>query len=225
VQGRRQTKRRLGGPALWRRGLSFPIYVPNELTQIGPLLSAGRVFDACGELWRLTSLGSNQAAALLQYMYVRGICWEPQRRATVHLKCQQAAMSGYSYAQYVMAIGERVLADHASALKWLDLANKQSFGPALAESGRMAAVVGHQFKIARAFFWRGIRTYHLPSVVYYLSFCIRGKYGLPRRLVALLLFPLVVSLLQLIAWLFPYKLFVFSHLFKKRAPLIDSTKC
>jgi hypothetical protein len=199
--------------AAWRNGLNFPIYVPEELTGISHLLSNGRVAETCSELRRLAALGSDHAAALLAYMCVRGISLTAGNHEGVLLRCQEAAARGNNYAQYVMAVTCRIRGDYKTEWGWLNMATKNNFGPALAESGQLAAGAAHEYDIANLFFRRGMRTGHIPSLIYYLSWCYRGKYGIARRLSGALLFPLAAVLMQVIAWYAPYSLSIFVHVY------------
>jgi hypothetical protein len=208
----------------WQHGLNYPIYVPNELQGVAEPLSNGRVFEACNELWRLATLGADPAAALLGYMSLRGIKWTGAQFTEILERCREAATRGNSYAQYVMALHERERKDFLKEWYWLNLANKQLFGPALAESGRMAACVVGQANLAKSYFRRGIRSGHLPSMVYFLSLCIRGKYGLAWRIVGIMAFPVTAILLSVGARCFPFKLFVFSHIFASTGSLYDERR-
>ena len=60
---------------VWRNGLIVPIYVPAELQNVRILLSERELQAAAAALWKLSSLGSDSAAALLEYLCLRdGIC-------------------------------------------------------------------------------------------------------------------------------------------------------
>ena len=114
-------KRGLPDSTAWRNGLNFPIYVPENLLGIRPLLSAGLVMEACDELWRMAKLGSDPAAALLGYLSFRGIPWDGADEKQIHDRCRDAAVAGNSYAQYVIALTEGRSGALASALKWRTL--------------------------------------------------------------------------------------------------------
>lgn len=186
------------------------------------MLSVGAVTETCNELRRLSALGSDQAAALLAFMSLRGISWSGEEKDKILQRCQQGALRGNSYAQYVMALNERTQKNYGKEWEWLNMANVNEFGPALAESGLLAASVVGRADLARAFFARGIRVRHIPSLVFLLSFCIRGTYGLFGRIFGIIAFPIVTATMAIGVRYFPFSLSVFSHLFMREGPLYDS---
>jgi hypothetical protein len=207
------------GPAAWRNGLNFPVHVPTELVAIRVLLSAGRVSDTCTELWRLVQLGSDPAAALLGFISFRGVDWKEVGDNQILDRCRQAAFRGNSYAQYVMALHERTHGDYSKAWPWLNMSNMKEFGPSLAESGRIAAGVVGKPEIALPYLARGFRAYHLPSLVFFLSLCIRGSYGFLWRIFGVTVYPIAISAMSIGVWYFPYSINVFAHFSNRAGPL------
>ena len=208
LKSRRRTSWNFGRSA-WRHGLNFAIYVPADLVGIQSLLSVGAVSEACTEVQRLSMLGSDQAAALLAFMSLRGISWSGEEKDKILQRCRQAALQGNSYAQYVMALNERRQKNYGKEWEWLKMANAKEFGPSLAESGLLAARVIGRADLARAFFARGIRVRHIPSLVFLLSFCIRGTYGIVGRTLGIIAFPIATATMAIGVRYFPFSLSVF----------------
>jgi len=212
---------RILGQNAWRNGLNFPIYVPTEMKAIRSLLSVGAVSETCAELWRLATLGSDQAAAVLAFMSLRGIEWKGEDPNRILRRCQQAATNGDSYAQFVMGLNEKKLHNHSKEAEWLQLATMKEFGPALAESGILAASVARRPDLARIYFYRGVRARHIPSLIFFLSYCVRGTYGWCWRILGMAALPLAMIVMIFATRYFPYSLPVFSHLFARDRPLFE----
>ena len=82
---------RLGGQQAWRHGLVYPFYVPNDLFNIQKLLAVGQLPEAVTELHKLSLLGSNSAAALLEYMCLRDATLCQADRFAVTERCRESA--------------------------------------------------------------------------------------------------------------------------------------
>jgi hypothetical protein len=90
----------------WRHGLVIPIFVPEDLLNIRTLLAAGQLQQVAAELGKLSSLGSNSAAALLAYLCLRDGSLCGPDRAAVAERCRESANRRSGFAQFVLAWSE-----------------------------------------------------------------------------------------------------------------------
>jgi hypothetical protein len=121
----------------WRHGLVLPIFVPADLLNIRTLLAAGQLQEAAAELWKLSSLGSNSAAALLAYLCLRdGNLCGPDRAAIAE-RCRESANRRNGYAQFVLAWSEYKKGNNKQFYYWLRQSARQRFSPAMGDLGRI----------------------------------------------------------------------------------------
>lgn len=209
------------GSKAWRNGLKYPIYVPKELAGIRLLLSEGRVSDACVELWRLNQLGSDQAAAVLAFMYLRGVSWTEVSDAEVTDACRRVALRGNSFAQFVMALRERNRKDYRKEWSWLKMANKHNFGASLGESARLAGSIIGKPGLALPYFKRALHARHIPSMLYFVGYCVRGYYGWMARIFGLIALPVALLTVAITLRYFPFSEKGFIHLLSDEGRLFD----
>jgi hypothetical protein len=124
----------------WRHGLVLPIFVPTDLWNIRTLLAVGKLQEAAAELWKLSSLGSDSAAALLAYLCLRdrNLCGpDPAARAAVAERCRESANRRNGFAQFVLAWSEHEKGNNKQFDYWLNQSARQHFSPAMGDLGRI----------------------------------------------------------------------------------------
>ena len=158
----------LRGAQAWRHGLTYAFYVPNELENIRTLLSAGRLQDAVAELWRLSLLGSNSAAALLEYMCLRDQTLCANDRLAVSELCRESAIRRDPFAQYILAWCEYEKGNSKQFSRLLNQSARQRFPPAMGDLGRLFSAPPDKLRkqqiLAGRFFKLAIRSGHLISI-------------------------------------------------------------
>lgn len=203
------------GLMAWRHGLNSVVYVPSDLHGIREMLALGRISEAISELWRRADLGSDAAAALLEYFSLRGINLGDIDKAAVRDRCRRAAARGDGFAQYVLAWRQYHDGDYSQALQWINRAVERRFVPAIADVGRFAADgVGMSRKrpdTAVIYLRHAIRQGHLPSIMYLLNYGRRGAFGAWWRIPAAVVTPLVLLLMMPVSYLRPFHISVFAH--------------
>jgi len=186
------------------------------------MLVDGRARDANQELLRLGLLGSDDAAALMACMVLRGVTFGLEPEETTIERCRAAAHRGNSYAQFVMAESCRGGKRSKEMLEWLRLSAEKNFAPAIGELGVLASHVPGQIDAAARIFKRAIRMNHIPSMLYFLSICIRGKLGLMRKVTSILCFPFLLGFASITIWYDPFKVSVFSFQRGSKKLLFDN---
>jgi len=206
----------LRGAQAWRHGLVYPIYVPQDLSNIRELLSAGRFPEAVAELRKLSSLGSNSAAALLEYMCLCDGKLCGTDRAAIANQCRESANRRNGFAQYTLAWCEYENGNHKQFFRLLNQSAKQRFPPAMGDLGRVYISLPRRLKkhrkMASRFFQLAIRNGHLMSILFFLNGCEQGAYGSTLRPIGVVLLPLSAILLTPITRLFPFSISVFDPL-------------
>lgn len=210
------------GPRAWYNGLNSVLYVPTELHGIRAMLAQGSVSEASTELRRLAELGSDPAAALLEYLCLRGLELSEIDRTDVLDRCESAASRGNGFAQYVLAWREFGQGNHSKALMWINRSVERRFLPAIADVGRFAADgVGMSQRwpdAAKLYLRHAIREGHLPSLVYLLNYSRRGAFGWWWRIPAAVVTPFAAVVTMLFAYLRPFEVSVFAHPWKNDRP-------
>lgn len=213
---------KLTGPRAWRNGLRTPIFIPHELDGIRELLANGQTEIACRQLWKSTQLGSTSAAAVLGFLYYSDIKWEELPPAEVEAACRRAASRRCAYAEYVVALIELERRNSSKAWVWLHRANKQQFGAALVETALLTRFAVGKPGIALRYLRRGMRLWHIPSLVVFIGNSALGLYGLWWRIVGLVALPLTAVVVTIALHYFPFSERVFvetKHFGKKRSML------
>lgn len=203
------------GIRAWRNGLKHPIYVPVELSSIRVRLSHGKVADAIAELRRLATLGSDSASATLAVLcsIYRNVHSEDSN-AAMRL-CIDSANRGFGYAQYALAWNEHRRGNNRELAKWLQMATRGGFAPAMGDLGLLLIAPGdisaRRASVAKRLFILAMRRGHLPSVLSYLQGCRRGRFGERYRLFGLILSPIATSLMVPVLWLCPFSFAVCAY--------------
>jgi hypothetical protein len=174
------------------------------MPRVRQLLSNQQIAEACAELLRLIQLGSAQAAAALGFLYFRGARLEGTSDIEVLEICRHAAMRGNSYAQYVMALHEGRRGDRKKEWHWLEMSNKQNFGPSLTESALLAANVARNTKLAIIYIKRGLKARHLPALMLLISCCLKDRLGFLWRMVGIVLYPAALLMMTIALLYFPF---------------------
>lgn len=209
----------------WHHGLLHPLYVPSELRQVRAFLSQGDLPAAINELLMHARLGSNAAAATLDY-----ICLRHPSRPLVEYKliaelCRAAAHRSYPYAQYVVACREYEQGNFKSYARWLHRAARRNFPPAISDLGRAVLESSNNrahWLLAMRCFRRALIRGHLLSVLYCLRVCKRRKVSIGVSILGRIAFPLALLCITPIIRLHPFSVSVFAHPFGLQKPLFAS---
>lgn len=209
----------------WQHGLVLPIFVPADLLNIRTLLAAGQLQEAAVELWKLSSLGSNSAAALLAYLCLRDANLCSTDRAAVAERCRESANRRNGYAQFVLAWSEHEKGDYKQFYYWLNQSAIQRFSPAMGDLGRIFISSPNKDryrpKLSKRFFFLAIRNGHSLSITTFMHGCWRGAFGPGFRLIGVLGWPLSVLFLWLLMRLFPFSLSAFAYPTGSNRPLFN----
>jgi hypothetical protein len=201
--------------------------VPADVSIIRALLAAGQLQEAAAELWKLSSLGSNSAAALLAYLCLRdGNLCGPDRAAIAE-RCRGSVNRRIGYAQYVLAWSENKKGNNKQFYYWLRQSARQHFSPAMGDLGRIFILPPNKGqrrpKPSKRFFFLAIaiRNGHSLSIATFMHGCCRGAFGPGFRLVGILGLPLTVLFLWLLMRLFPFGLSAFAYPSGSNRPLFN----
>jgi TPR repeat protein len=209
----------------WRNGLVLPIYVPSDLHSARALLAEGQLQNAAAALWKLSSLGSNSAAALLAYLCLRDGALCGSDRAAISEQCLESANRRHGFAQFVVGWSEHEKGNYKRFEYWLLQAAKGGFPPAMGDMGRMLISPTEKKrrnpKLSKRFFLQAIRRGHVLSVQMFMYGCWRGAYGPIFRMIGILGLPLSVLLTWTIMWFRPFGLSVFAYPAGSSRPLFN----
>lgn len=210
----------------WRNGLVLPIYVPVDLRNIRILLSEGQLEEAAAVLWRLSSLGSDSASALLAYLCLRdGNLCGPDRAAVAE-RCRESANRRNGFAQFVLAWSEHEKGNNKQFNYWLNESAKQHFSPAMGDLGRIfispATEDQRRPKLSKRFFSLAVRNGHMLSIVMFMHGCWRGTFGSGFRLIGIVGWPLSILLAWIMMWFRPFGLSVFAYPMGSSRPLFKT---
>ena len=215
TRGLRPLSQLLSERRAWRNGLTAPLYIPRELHDVRVLLAAGRLMEGMDKLVRLAELGSGAAAAILNFLHLRGLTSAAIDPALTSARCLDAAMRGDSYAQYVVACRFHQEGNHPLARSWLHRSAQQMFLPALCDIGRhFGSCVGGlpvRPEITKSFLWAAFRRGHLLSFMAFVHYGRTGVFGCWFRAVATILSPVVTLVLWVPYYLSPFELTFFAY--------------
>jgi hypothetical protein len=209
----------------WRHGLVLPIFVPADLLNIRAFLAAGQLQEAAAELLKLSSLGSNSAAALLAYLCLRDENLCGADRAAAAERCRESASRRNGFAQFVLAWSEHKKGNTKQFYYWLHQSAKQRFSPAMGDLGRIYISPPNKDqrhpKLSKRFFFLAIRNGHSLSIATFMHGCWRGAFGQGFRLIGIPGYPLSLLFLWLLMRLFPFALSVFAYPTGSNRPLFN----
>jgi hypothetical protein len=211
----------------WTNGLRNALYVPAELAQIRVALTTGRTAELDAELDRLSMLGSDSAAALLDYLCLRGFRAGNVDTALVAKRCGEAAERGNSFAQYVVAWRAFHRQQYQEASAWMARSATGGFIPALGDMARYIVSTPQmselRAKAARRNLWSAIRRGHVPSLLFWLRLCKLGHYGITWRVAALMVHPMVAVSYAARVYLHPFDIRFFAHSAEDVEPILRRT--
>jgi hypothetical protein len=219
--------RRIRGAQAWRHGLVYPFYVPEDLSNIRELLASGQLPEAVAELRRSSSLGSNSASALLEYMCLRDGTLCGTDRNAVADRCRESAYRRNAFAQYILAWCEYEKGNHKQFYRLLIQSARQRFPPAMGDLGRLFITptkkIKKHRKLATSYFQLAIRNGHLMSLLFLLNGFKQGAYGSALRPIGVVLCPLSAILISPITRLFPFSISVFAYPVGLKKPLFKGS--
>jgi hypothetical protein len=166
-------------------------------------------------LWKLSSLGSNSAAALLGYMCLRDENLCGPDRAAVAERCRESANRRNGFAQFVVAWSEHKKGNNKKFAYWLHQSARQRFSPAMGDLGRIFISPPNKDqrrpKLSKRFFILAIRNGHLLSIVMFMHGSWRGAFGPGFQLIGIVGWPLSVLAAWMMMRLRPFGLSVFAY--------------
>jgi hypothetical protein len=178
---------------------------------------------AIGELSRLASMGSDSAAATLEYMCLRDPHLPGVDHENISSLCQASAIRSYAYAQYVVACREYQLGNFREYSRWLHRAARRNFPPAIGDVARaLLAASGtsrRYSKFAKRFLGRAIERGHVVSALHFLRACKDGKFGGGMSVMGYIAFPIALLFSAAMCRVFPFSVSLFSHPFGSEKPL------
>jgi hypothetical protein len=180
--------------------INYPIYIPEELTDIAALLGKGDVVALEGELKRRAQLGSASAASVLGYLEMIGaFSGKPEPQAAIR-HCARPAQAGNGYAQYVLAWAHARLGNGNEALREMARSADSGFLPALVDYGKWhvggAANVKERRNAVRLL-WAAHNRGHVTPLVAISGIACRGQLGPIYRVLGVVLFPYAMIRLML----------------------------
>lgn len=192
-------RRCLKAHAAWK-ALNYPIYVPEEQTDIAVLLMKGDAATVEEVLKRRASLGSRSAAALLGFLEIMGaFSGKPNPQAAITC-CTGPAQAGDPYAQYILAWACWEIGKKDDAFRWMKRPAAAGFLPAIVDTGRLLAVEAQnvgELRSAVAILWGAHKHGHVLPLLAISGIGVRGRLGLLQRLLGLVLFPYAMIRLML----------------------------
>lgn len=218
---------------LYRNSLNYPLYVPTLGDRIEKSLIDGDLDGFHRELRRFAALGSRPASALLGYLYLRGAFKGGPRPDLAETHSVEGAKEGDPFSQYVLAWSFFNRGRRADATNWmLKSATSGDFLPAIVDSGVWMAS-GSGFKAPDApaglkTLWLAQKKGHRFAIAYIAQMFLRGRFGIIGRIVAIIVFPLLILWGALATLLWPFSAKTFAHNPQPRGPLfkvpIDAEK-
>jgi TPR repeat protein len=173
------------------------------------MLAHGDVNAAIQEYDRLAALGSGRARCITAYAYLMGSFLTPRDQAAAKRIALSATSSEPGYSNYILGFVALAEGDHASRFTHFITSRKAGFLPAFSASAQLFTNLYHSaerdLKLAENLFLRAIRVGHIPAYMLLAVFYLRGKRGLLKRFVGLVLYPI-----SLIAFYFAWKFSIFS---------------
>ena len=207
-----RVKRCIQARSVWK-SVNYPIYIPEEDSDIAALLVRDDVTSLAAELQRRTALGSASAAAVLGVLEFMGaISGTPDPQAAISC-CVGPAKAGDPYSQYVLAWAYWEMGNRTDAMRWMKRPAAASFLPALVDSGRMLAAMADnavELRTAVGFLWGAHRLRHVVPLAVISGIAVRGQLGRIRRLLGLMLFPYAAIRLMLVVRCEPFGIRSFS---------------
>jgi TPR repeat protein len=119
-----------------RRRLQRELFCPPEASKLLEVLDQHGVERFLAELGREAEIGSKWATSTLAYVHLMGIRAGRSDCRTAIAVCNDVAVQGYAYGQYVLAWALREAGSGEEALKWMRAAARQNFLPALIGIGQ-----------------------------------------------------------------------------------------
>jgi hypothetical protein len=102
------------------------------------------------------------------------------------------------------------------------MSKKQWFALRLPNTVEWPASLIGKPDLAKLYLWRGTRRCHIRSMIYYLSLCVRGTFGLMPRVLATIIFPFVAICMGIVARFLPFSVYAFISIIKLKLELFDN---
>lgn len=196
-----RARRCIQARAVWKH-INYPIYIPEEDSDIAALLVRGDVASLAAELKRRITLGSGSASAICGYLEFMGAFGAEGDLDAAIACCTGPAKAGYPYAQYVLSWAYWETGNRTDALRWMKRSATRSFLPALLDTGRMLAALADNRRetvAAVRILWGAHRLGHAGALLLIGGLALRGAMGPLPRVLGLVLF-LFAAIRLALAW-------------------------
>ena len=160
----------VSGIAVWRRNLTYAIFIPPELRTVRRLIARRRWVDVVQLLEEDSTRGSPSASALLGYLHIRGAVGSELNSSEASRLVLPHALRGDAFAAYVNGLIEYQRGDVRNAVAWLNRSRRRGFRPACHSIAQIAMLVPLKDPTAVGRVLRfGLRRGHIPAAVSYFA--------------------------------------------------------
>ena len=203
--------------------LNFPLYDGDCSPTARGLLAVGDVDGAIAEWRRLADLGSGRARCFLAYLALKGT---PSSAPDIEeaRRLASSALSGErGYANYVLACIALKEGQASSAVKYFADSHKAGFVPAATILG--LAALGAKSASAKSrsggekLLRKAAASGHRPAQVALAMLCVRGRLGVGKRFLGLLLLPVALIGFAIYAKFHVFSIGVFQYSSRSTVPL------
>lgn len=203
--------------------LNFPLYDGDCSPTARKLLAVGDVDGAILEWRRLADLGSGRARCVLAYLALKGTPSTAPDMEEARRLASSALGGERGYANYVLACIALKEGQASSAVKCLADSHKAGFVPAATFLG--LAALGAKSASAKSrsggekLLRKAAASGHRPARVALAIFCVRGRLGLGKRFLGLLLLPVALIRFAMYAKFHVFSMDVFQYSNRSIVPL------
>jgi TPR repeat protein len=192
--------------------MNFPLYDGRVSDKARQLIVEGRVDKALTEYRRLADLGSGMAKCVLAYLSLRGFPNAPRDVSAAKTLATAALGTEPGYANYILAYAAAAERDAAKSVDLMCRSYRACFIPAASALGLICAYGSRKYpKKAEFFFWRAIRLGHVPALYLLCRLYMRGDCGLVKRILAIIVIPVVLMYVWICNRLLIFSIHTFRH--------------
>jgi TPR repeat protein len=194
--------------------MNFPLYDGKVSDKARQLIADGKLDEALAEYRRLSDLGSGMAKCVLAYLNLRGLPRAMPDLKTAKELASAALRSEPGYANYILAYVAQFEKNVDKSIDLMYLSYRARFIPAASALGLICGQgygVAKDPKKAEIFFWRAIRAGHVPALYLLCRLCMRGDCGVVKRILAILVSPVVFIYLWICSRFLTFSIYTFRH--------------
>ena len=194
--------------------MNFPLYDGKVSVKARQLIADGRLDEALAEYRRLADLGSGMAKCVLAYLNLRGLPRVPRDLEAAKNLASAALRSEPGYANYILAYVAQFEKNTAKSIDLMLQSYRARFIPAASALGLICGQgygVARDPKKAEIFFWRAIRSGHIPAPYLLCRLYIRGDCGVVKRILAILAIPVVIAYVAICSRFLIFSIYNFRH--------------